>query len=61
MTGASLPGEKMRQVLGWMMVVILCWAAGAAATEEKPDARLQEAQVAFDEANRLWKASKYSV
>jgi CHAT domain-containing protein/tetratricopeptide (TPR) repeat protein len=50
----------MRQCLGQMMVVLLCCAAGAANGEAPPDAQLQEAQTAFDEANTLWDAGKYA-
>jgi Tfp pilus assembly protein PilF/CHAT domain-containing protein len=49
----------LRQIRGWMMVVALCSASGAAAGEEPPDSRLQEAQTAFDEAARFWDAGKY--
>jgi tetratricopeptide (TPR) repeat protein len=50
----------MRQVLGWLTVVVLCCAAQAAAGEEKPEARLQEAQTAYDEAMKLEAAGKYA-
>jgi tetratricopeptide (TPR) repeat protein len=50
----------MRQVLGWIAVVALCCEAGAAAGEEKPEARLQEAQTAYDEAIKLQEAGKYA-
>jgi tetratricopeptide (TPR) repeat protein len=50
----------MRRVLGWMAVVVLCCAASAAAGEPQPDARLQEAQKAYDEANALNAAGKYA-
>ncbi|HYH97344.1 CHAT domain-containing tetratricopeptide repeat protein [Hyalangium sp.] len=50
----------MRQVLGWMMVWVVCCAAGAAAGEEKPEERLQAAQTAYDEAMKLLKAGKYA-
>ncbi|WP_444547782.1 CHAT domain-containing protein [Stigmatella ashevillensis] len=43
-----------------MTVVILCWTAGASAAEEPGDARLQEAQTAFDEATKLKNAGSYS-
>ena len=49
----------MRWVRGYDAGV-LCCAAGAAGAEEKPDARLQEARTAFDEANRLWDAGRYA-
>ncbi len=48
----------MRQVRGSMLVVVLCCAARTAVAEERPDARLQEAQTAFDEANKLWDAGQ---
>jgi CHAT domain-containing protein/Tfp pilus assembly protein PilF len=50
----------MRQVFGWMTLIVLCCAAGAAAGEQQPDARLQEAQTAYDEAITLNKAGKYA-
>jgi CHAT domain-containing protein/tetratricopeptide (TPR) repeat protein len=50
----------MRQVRGWMMVVLVCCAVGAAEGAEPPDTRLQEAQTAFDEANTLWGAGRYA-
>jgi hypothetical protein len=50
----------MRQVLGWMTVLVLCCAAGAAGAEQEPDARLREAQTAFDEANKHWDAGRYA-
>ncbi|HYI00692.1 CHAT domain-containing tetratricopeptide repeat protein [Hyalangium sp.] len=50
----------MQWVRGMMMAVVLCCAAGAAVAEERPDARLQEAQSAFDEANTLWDAGQYA-
>jgi CHAT domain-containing protein/Tfp pilus assembly protein PilF len=50
----------MRRILGWVAVVVLCCAARAAARDNPPDARLQEAQTAFDEANSLWDAGKYA-
>ncbi|WP_164010632.1 CHAT domain-containing tetratricopeptide repeat protein [Pyxidicoccus trucidator] len=50
----------MRQVLVWMAVVALCCAAKAAAGENPPDARLQEAQTAYDKAITLEKAGKYA-
>jgi CHAT domain-containing protein/lipopolysaccharide biosynthesis regulator YciM len=43
-----------------MMVVMLCCAAGAPVAEEKSDARLQEAQTALNEANKLRDAGKYA-
>ncbi|MBN1207310.1 MAG: tetratricopeptide repeat protein [Myxococcaceae bacterium] len=48
----------MRRVLPWMAVVALCCAISAKAGEEPPDARLQEAQRAYDEASALEKAGK---
>src|SRR5687768_1851314 len=59
-TASSAQGVDMRQLLTWMMVVVLCYAAGAAAGEEKPDPRLQEAQTAFDEVKKLQGAGKYA-
>ena len=50
----------MRQPGGWIALVLLCCAAGAAAREAPPDARLHEAQTAFDEANTLWDAGSYA-
>ncbi len=50
----------MRQGFKWVLVLILCCAAGAAAGEQQPDARLQEAQRAYDEATALDKAGKYA-
>ena len=50
----------MRQVFGWMAVVVLCCAARAVAGEEPPDARLLEAQAAYDEAVKLQNAGKYA-
>ncbi|HYI00656.1 CHAT domain-containing tetratricopeptide repeat protein [Hyalangium sp.] len=50
----------MRLVLGWIGVVVVCCAAGAAAGEESPDARLQEAQKAYDKAIALYQAGKYA-
>jgi CHAT domain-containing protein/Tfp pilus assembly protein PilF len=49
----------MRQILGWMAVAVLCCAAQAVAGEPAPDARLQEAQKAYDEAKTLDAAGKY--
>jgi CHAT domain-containing protein len=50
----------MGRVLGWMTVVMLCCTAGAAVAEEVGDARLVEAQAAFDEAAKLRDAGSYS-
>ncbi|HLM48203.1 MAG TPA: tetratricopeptide repeat protein [Myxococcaceae bacterium] len=49
----------MRRVFGWLLVV-LCCAAGGAAGEARPEARLVEAQAAFDEATKLRDAGGYS-
>ncbi|HZH75316.1 MAG TPA: CHAT domain-containing tetratricopeptide repeat protein [Archangium sp.] len=49
----------MRKVLGWLALVVLCVAARAAAGESQPDARLQEARSAYDEAKALDDAGKY--
>ncbi len=48
----------MRNALGWMVLAFLCGTAGAA--QEPPDARLQEAQAAFDSAKQLLHAGKYA-
>jgi CHAT domain-containing protein/uncharacterized protein HemY len=50
----------MQRILGWMAVVVLCCAARAAARDNPPDARLQEAQTAFNEASSLWDAGRYA-
>jgi CHAT domain-containing protein/tetratricopeptide (TPR) repeat protein len=50
----------MRCVLGWMTVVILICATGALAEDAGTDARLLEAQAAFDEATKLKDAGSYS-
>jgi CHAT domain-containing protein/Tfp pilus assembly protein PilF len=50
----------MQRVHGMMMLVVLCCAAGVAVAEEGPDARLQEARTAFDEAKELWDAGRYA-
>jgi CHAT domain-containing protein/Tfp pilus assembly protein PilF len=50
----------MALVRGWIAVVALCCAASAVAREEQPDVQLREAQAAFDEANTLWDAGRYS-
>jgi CHAT domain-containing protein/lipopolysaccharide biosynthesis regulator YciM len=50
----------MRQVRGWLMVVVLCCAAGVAEGMAQPDVRLREARTAFDEANTLWDAGRYA-
>jgi len=50
----------MRRVFGWLLVVVLCCAAGGEAGEEKPDARLVEAQAALEEARKLRDAGSYS-
>ncbi|RKH66786.1 CHAT domain-containing protein [Corallococcus llansteffanensis] len=42
------------------MVVLACCAPGVAAGEGPPDARLQEAQTASDEANTSWDAGRYA-
>ncbi|KFA87324.1 hypothetical protein Q664_48675 [Archangium violaceum Cb vi76] len=43
-----------------MAVIMLCCTAGAAAGQASADARLQEAQTAFDEATKLKDAGSYS-
>ncbi|AKJ00725.1 tetratricopeptide repeat protein [Archangium gephyra] len=50
----------MRRILGWIAVVALCCAAGPAAEEQKQDPRLQEAQTAYDEAQKLNVQGKYA-
>ncbi|MDC0709466.1 CHAT domain-containing protein [Stigmatella sp. ncwal1] len=50
----------MRQVFGWMLVMVLCCAAGGEAAGEKPEARLAEAQAALDEAKKLQHSGEYS-
>ncbi|HEX8822391.1 MAG TPA: tetratricopeptide repeat protein [Archangium sp.] len=50
----------MQRVRGWLMVVVLCCAAGAAGAQEQPDARLHEARTAFDEAHTFWDAGRYA-
>lgn len=50
----------MRRILGWMAIVTLCCAAEAAAQHAGTDARLVEAQAAFDEAKQLLDAGKYT-
>ncbi len=50
----------MRQAFGGLVLMVLCCAAGGGVVEEKPDARLLEAQAAFDEATKLKDAGKYS-
>ena len=51
----------MRQVFGWVTVMLLCCAAGPSeAGEAEPDARLQEAQTAFDEAMKLMGKGQYA-
>jgi CHAT domain-containing protein len=56
----SFQGKDMHRFVGWMTVVFLCCAAGAGASEERPDARLLEARSAFDEATKLRAAGGYS-
>ncbi|HEX5746615.1 MAG TPA: tetratricopeptide repeat protein [Archangium sp.] len=50
----------MPRFFGWMLAVVLCCAAGARAGEETPDARLREAQTAFDEATALQASGAYA-
>ncbi|WP_199741737.1 CHAT domain-containing tetratricopeptide repeat protein [Corallococcus sp. CA047B] len=52
----------MRQALGWlwMLGVLCCCATGGGVIEVKPDARLLEAQAAFDDAMKLKDAGGYS-
>ena len=51
-------GTDMQWIRG-MMVVLWC-VAGAAVAQEKADARLREAQTAFDEAHTLWDKGQYA-
>ena len=53
-------GGQMRRVFEWMTLVVLCCAAGVEAVEQPSDARLREAQAAFDEATKLQEAGRYS-
>jgi CHAT domain-containing protein/Tfp pilus assembly protein PilF len=54
-------GGNMQGIRGMLrMFVVLCCAAGVAAAEEMPDARLQEARTAFDAANTLWDKGQYA-
>src|SRR5688572_17474046 len=46
--------------LKWMMVAILCCAAGAVAQEKQPDQWRLQAQTAYDEAKRLSDAGQYA-
>jgi CHAT domain-containing protein/tetratricopeptide (TPR) repeat protein len=50
----------MKRIFGWLAVVLLCVAPGTAIAEESRDAKLLEAQAAFDEATQLKGAGKYS-
>ncbi len=50
----------MRQVCGWMLLMVVCCTVGAVAGEEAPDERLHEAQGVSDEAIALFKAGKYA-
>ena len=50
----------MWQVRGWLLVVVVCCAAGVAHGEAPPDERLREARTAFDEASTLWDAGRYA-
>jgi CHAT domain-containing protein/Tfp pilus assembly protein PilF len=47
-------------MLRWIAVVVLCGTASAVASEPVPDARLQQAQTAYEEAKRLDEAGKYA-
>src|SRR4051794_9119883 len=51
---------KMKRIFGWLAVVMLCVTPGAAIAEELRDAKLLEAQAAFDEATKLKDAGHYS-
>jgi CHAT domain-containing protein/Tfp pilus assembly protein PilF len=50
----------MRQVVGWMVVMFLCCAAGGQTGEGRPDARLVEAQTNFDAAKKLLTSGQYA-
>ncbi len=50
----------MRQVRGWMLVVLLCCVAGVAGAKESRGTRLRQARTAFDEANKFWAAGQYA-
>ncbi|WP_240360196.1 CHAT domain-containing tetratricopeptide repeat protein [Pyxidicoccus caerfyrddinensis] len=50
----------MRGMHGWMLGLMLCCAAGMAGAEEPAEARLREAQTAFDEARTLWDGGRYA-
>jgi tetratricopeptide (TPR) repeat protein len=50
----------MRRFFKWIVVVTLCCAPGAWAEEKLPDARLQEAQTAYDKAITLQQEGKYA-
>lgn len=49
----------MCRALGWVMVAALCFAGNGAALQRRTEARLLEAQAAFDEATWLLEAGKY--
>ncbi|HEY8207777.1 MAG TPA: tetratricopeptide repeat protein, partial [Myxococcaceae bacterium] len=49
----------MQRLFGWM-AVLLCCAAEAGTSDAGADARLVEAQAAFDEARRLLDAGRYA-
>ena len=51
--------DDMWRFRGWMVVVMVCCAAGVAHGEAPPDTRLREAQTAFDEVSTLWNAGRY--
>ena len=50
----------MRQVLGWAALAILCCATRARAEEIRADARLVEAQTAFEAGAKLQNAGQYN-
>jgi CHAT domain-containing protein/tetratricopeptide (TPR) repeat protein len=50
----------MKRALWWMMLAVVCVAARAVAREPPSDARLQQAQAAFDEATKLQKEGRYA-
>jgi CHAT domain-containing protein len=49
----------MKQLLKWLMAVVLCCALEAVAGEE-PDKQLQRAQAAYDQAVALYEAGRYA-
>ncbi|WP_224372616.1 CHAT domain-containing tetratricopeptide repeat protein [Hyalangium versicolor] len=50
----------MRQGARWLAIALVCWTGGVASGAGRADARLQEAQKAFEEATRLREAGRYA-